>query len=57
MKQIGDVLKDMGWNEKLRDLAQRVRRNVPDRHDPERFHGEKDEIARELEDMAGGHRK
>lgn len=37
---------------KLRALAARVRNNLPRRNDPERFHIEKDEIARELLSLA-----
>jgi hypothetical protein len=36
----------------LRALASRVRRNVPDRHKPERFHEEVSEIAHALHDIA-----
>jgi hypothetical protein len=36
----------------LRALALRVRHNVPDRHDPERFHVEKSEIERKLGSIA-----
>ncbi len=39
--------------DRLRALAERVRRNVPRRRDPERFHMEAHEIARALLDMAG----
>ena len=33
-------------------IADRVRRLLPSRHDPERFHVEKDEIERELRRLA-----
>jgi hypothetical protein len=36
----------------LRDLAGRVRRNLPRRIDPERFHVELDAIARRLLDLS-----
>jgi hypothetical protein len=49
---ISEVLKRMGWDEKLRELAVRVDRNVPRHGDPERFHIEKSEIANELKNMA-----
>lgn len=38
--------------EKLRQLSWRVQRLSPDRHDPERYHIEKDAIARMLALMA-----
>lgn len=38
----------------LRALASRVRRNLPDRHDPERFHEELSEIAHCLGALANG---
>jgi hypothetical protein len=38
--------------EKVHELANRVSRNVPDRHNPESFHIEKSEIAAELRDLA-----
>lgn len=52
MKQIGDVLREMGWNRQLLDLAKRVERNVPRHSDPEAFHAEKSEIVRGLEELA-----
>lgn len=36
----------------LRDLADRVRRLSPSHRDPERFHIEKDEVARQLMTLA-----
>lgn len=39
-------------SERLRDLARKVRRLVPDRHDPEAFHVSKDEVAKELARLA-----
>lgn len=36
----------------LHDLASRVSRLIPCRHDPERFHAEKSEIAHDLRRMA-----
>lgn len=56
MKPIAAVLKEIGWDDKLRELARRVRSNVPARSDPERFHVEKDEIVKELERMSRGNR-
>lgn len=38
--------------DQLRDLARRVRALSPCRHDPERYHLEKDEIERELARLA-----
>lgn len=37
---------------RLDDLARRVARLVPNRHDPERYHAEKSEIAFELRQLA-----
>lgn len=37
----------------LRALSDRVRRNVPHRRDPERFHTEKSCIVQDLEALAG----
>lgn len=36
----------------LRALASRVRRNMPDRHNPERFHEEADDIAHSINAIA-----
>ena len=36
----------------IRELARRVIRLLPDRHDPEAFHVEKDAIAHELRRLA-----
>lgn len=52
MKHISEILTDMGWPAKLKELERRVRRNVPDHRDPERFHVEKDEIAHEIGTIA-----
>ena len=38
--------------DRLATLAARVARLSPDRHDPERFHMDKDDIARQLRRMA-----
>lgn len=38
--------------EKLRDLAKRVDRNVPNHIDPEAFHAEKSEIVSELREVS-----
>ena len=38
--------------ERLRDLAARVERNVPQHRDPHAFHAEKSEIASELRRLA-----
>lgn len=38
--------------DQLRALARRVIRLLPDRHDPEAFHIEKDEIAHDLRRLA-----
>jgi len=48
MKPIGQVLTDMHWPARLKDLARRVDRNVPDRMDPHEFHAEKSEIVNDL---------
>ncbi len=54
MNQIGDVLKQMGWAEKILDLARRVDRNVPEHTNPEKFHEEKSEIRESLKKIANG---
>jgi len=54
MKSIGQILKAMGWDAKLRDLARRVESNVPEHANPERFHEEKSEIKNELIKMSEG---
>lgn len=54
MKSIAEVLRDMGWDEKLRDLARRVDRNVPEHANPQKFHEEKSEISQTLKTMAKG---
>jgi hypothetical protein len=54
MKPIGAVLQDMGWDKKLRDLAGRVDRNIPQHANPERFHIEKSEIVDALKSMSRG---
>lgn len=36
----------------LWDLADRVRRLAPDRHDPERFHADKDAVVDDLRRLA-----
>lgn len=38
--------------ERLAELARRVQANIIGRHDPEKFHVEKDEIAHELRRIA-----
>lgn len=43
---------DRKAQDKLTDLAQRIRRLAPDHRDPHRFHEEKSEIAYELTKMA-----
>jgi hypothetical protein len=48
----GHALADMDWPERLRDLARRVERNVPNGGDPERFHVDKSEIADDLRRIA-----
>lgn len=48
MKPIGEILNEIGWPARLRDLATRVDRNVPNDRKPEAFHEEKSEIAHEL---------
>jgi hypothetical protein len=48
-----DVVNLSDAAEQLRALAERVRRNVPRRRDPERFHMESSEIARGILDIAG----
>ena len=52
MNSIGDVLKQMGWDEKLRQLAKRVERNVPEHGNPLKFHEEKSEISETLKSMS-----
>lgn len=47
-----DPRRDEPPSERLADLAQRIRRLVPDHRDPHRFHEEKSEIAFELQRMA-----
>jgi hypothetical protein len=42
----------MSAAEQLRDLSRQVRRLVPDRRDPERYHIEKSEIAARLVRLA-----
>ena len=54
MKHISDILRDMGFDARLFELAQRVKSNVPDHRDPERFHREKSEIENELKRIARG---
>ena len=54
MNSIADVLKNMGWDAKLRDLARRVERNVPEHGNPQKFHEEKSEISEALKTMAQG---
>lgn len=50
-----DVSENPAQNRKevLRNLAVRVNRLCPDRRDPEAFHVEKDDIARQLARLAG----
>ena len=43
---------DMGWPERLAELARRVQRNVLSCTDPERFHVEKSEIIHDLRRIA-----
>jgi hypothetical protein len=50
---IAKVRDDMDWQARLRDIARRVERNVPDARAPERFHEEKSEIAGKLRKLAG----
>jgi hypothetical protein len=38
--------------QRLQELASRVERNIPNHRDPEAFHVEKSEIARELRRLA-----
>lgn len=52
MRSIGEILNDIGWPDKLRDLASRVDRNLPDHRDPQRFHAEKSEIVNDLRRLA-----
>lgn len=54
MNSIGDLLKNMGWDAKLRDLARRVDRNVPEHGNPQRFHEEKSEISQALKTLSKG---
>lgn len=44
----------IGWRERLEGLARRVRRNLPNRHNPHAFHEELDAIAAELKQMSRG---
>lgn len=43
---------DAGLAAELRALADRVRRNVPHRRDPERFHTEKSCVCQDIERLA-----
>jgi hypothetical protein len=52
MKPIGQILDEIGWPQKLRALAERVERNVPNHTDPEAFHAEKSEIVSELREVS-----
>lgn len=52
MKAIRAIWSAKRWAERLRDLAARVDRNMPSRHDPEAFHAEKSEIAHALRNLA-----
>lgn len=54
MKHISQILKEMGWDQKLRDLARRVDCNVPRHGEPDRFHEEKSEIKNHLLKMSEG---
>jgi hypothetical protein len=54
LKRIGKLLKEIGWDEKLKQLAGRIDRNVPHYGNPERFHEEKSEIKSELMRMSEG---
>jgi hypothetical protein len=54
MNSIGQLLKAMGWDTKLRELARRVENNVPRHTEPDRFHEEKSEIRNELLKMSKG---
>jgi len=66
VKSIGDVLTDMGWPDRLRDIAQGIRTNVPRPSNPDAFHERKSELeeramvlADEIETHvrnSGGHR-
>jgi len=48
MKAISQVLIDMGWTERLDEIALRVAKNTPDHRNPEAFHEEKSELVREI---------
>lgn len=52
LKAIRAMLAAKKWAERLRDIASRVDRNIPSRHDPEAFHAEKSEIAHDLRKLA-----
>lgn len=65
VKSIGAILEDMGWSQRLRDLATGIRSNVPRSGNPEAFHERKselenqavtlaDEIERHLRNETGG---
>lgn len=54
MKRLGVVLKEIGWDRKLADLANRIERMEPRRVDPDRYFEEKSEIANELRKMSRG---
>lgn len=61
MKSIGDVLTEMGWPQRLRDLATGIRQNVPRPSNPDAFHERKSDlenqamtIADEIERHQGG---
>lgn len=44
MKSIADVLTDMQWPQRLRDIASGIRSNVPRSSNPEAFHERKSEL-------------
>lgn len=52
MNAIRAMLAAKKWAERLRELASRVDRNLPSRHDPEAFHAEKSEISHALRKLA-----
>lgn len=48
MKSISDVLTDMSWPQRLRELAAGIRHNVPRSNNPDAFHERKSEIEHDV---------
>ncbi len=52
MKSIGQVLIDMGWDQRLDDLAARLQRLGPDWGDQRKFYEQRDDIVDQMRRIA-----